>query len=179
MPHRESPENSKQTLADRCMQLSAGCDVDCAAVERWNLDIPTLRKLAEAYRMGWLHNVMGRITPLTLRRREDYLAMADVFIDTPEAAQRLLDKFQTDMELFCQLAGITITEHMTAETCSPELRAHVELYQQVAQLLADKYAIEVQDPVQAMVYSPMNADAGNPFICSFLDEKFPARKTTH
>jgi hypothetical protein len=163
-----------RTLAQRCLQLSAGCDVDCDAVQRWNIDLSSLRKLSEAYRMGWLHNVMGRITPLTVRRRDDYLAMADIFIDTQEAAQRLLDKFKADMELFCQLASITITEHMTAQTASAELRAHVELYDAVAQLLCSKFDMPYEDPVQAIANTPI-ADACNPFISDYMDSRFPQR----
>ncbi|MDD9912365.1 MAG: hypothetical protein OXR68_06320 [Alphaproteobacteria bacterium] len=163
-----------RTLAERCVQLSAGCDVDCGAVERWLLDLPTLRRLAEGYRAGWLHNVMGRITPLTLRKKNDYLAMADIFIDTEEAAERLLDKFQTDIELFCQLAGITVTEHMTEETASDELKAHVGLYREIAALLCNKYHLAYEDPIQAIATAPLEGMC-NPFISEFMDERFPER----
>jgi hypothetical protein len=175
LPMKQSRQDTiGRTLAQRCLQLSAGCDVDYDAVQRWNVDLSSLRKLSEAYRMGWLHNVMGRITPLTVRKRDDYLAMADIFIDTQEAAQRLLDKFKADMELFCQLAGIRITGHMTAQTVSEELKAHVELYDTVAQLLCSKFDMSYDDPVQAIANSPIE-DACNPFVSDYMDSRFPQR----
>ena len=173
----QNKRTTYQTLAVRCAHLSAGCDVDCEAVERHGVDLPTLRRLAEAYRAGWLHNVMSRITPLTLRKREDYMVMADVFTDTKEVAARLLDKFQTDIELFCQMAGITVTEHMTADSVSPELSAHVELYKDIAKLFEQKFDLTYQDPIQAVVASPLH-DACNPFVVEFMDTRFPNRGMT-
>ena len=65
-------------MMDKFSDVTDG--IDTKAIERWNLNPTMLKKLGEAYRMGWLHNVMSRITPLTLQRRDDYLAMSDIFI---------------------------------------------------------------------------------------------------
>ncbi len=173
-------ERKTRTLSERCLELAAlGYDVDCAAAAKWGLDLATLKRLAEAYRMGWLHNVMSRITPLTVRRQEDYVVMADLFILSEEEAAQLLSKFQTDMELFCQMAGIQITEHMTKDGVSPELKAHVALYDAIANLLAVKYGILAADPIQEMALAPLDcaldSHDGNPFVRQFLDERFPER----
>ncbi len=166
--------NSK-SLAESCLGVFSGCDVDYDAIKNSGLDAPTLRRMAEAYRSGWLNNVMGRITPLTVSRQGEYLTMADIFIDTPDYAQHLLDKYQADIELFCHSAGIIITEHMTAETVSDELQAHVNLYNAVSSIFEKKFNTEYVDPVQEMATAPLD-DMCNPFIRDFMDEKFPERK---
>ena len=179
MPSPQTDRN-KRTLSERCLELAAlGYDVDCAAVGKWGVDLATLKRLAEAYRMGWLHNVMSRITPLTVRRQEDYVAMADIFILSNEEANQLITKFQTDMELFCQMAGIRITEHMTKETVSKELKSHVALYDAISELLTVKYGIIAADPIQEMALAPLedglDSHDGNPFIREFMDQQFPER----
>jgi hypothetical protein len=100
------------------------------------------------------------------------MAMADIFITKPEDAEHLLDRFDADLELFCSVAGISVTEHMTVATVSDELRAHVQLYVDVAKLLAKKFDIEQRDPIQSLVESPIMMDATNPFIKEFMDERF-------
>lgn len=162
----------RTTLAERCLQLSAGGYIDCAAAERWDMDLQSLRRLAEAYKVGWLHNVMSRITPLTLRRQEDYLMMADLFVENAGAAQRLLEKFQADLELFCELAGIQVTEHMNMDSVSDELTAHIQLYKEIGKVLADKFGIDVLDPLEAITSAPLVDDADE-FVRSYMLKKFP------
>ena len=49
-------------------------------------------------------------------------------------ANHVLDRFDSDMELFCSVAGVTITKHMTAATVSEELEAHVALYMAIEKI---------------------------------------------
>lgn len=150
--------------------------MDRSAIERRGLDETTVNKLTEAYRMGWLHNVLSRITPLTMRRRDDYLNMADLFIESPEAAKKLLDRFDADLEMFCSVAEIQVTEHMTSKTVSDELKAHVELYNDIAKVLYKKFDdIEKRDPIQSLAMTPITTEATNPFITEFMKEKFPKK----
>lgn len=145
---------------------------DLTAIERRNLDSAAVARLANACEAGWLHNVLSRITPLTLRRRDDYVAMADIFITSGEQADSLLDRFDADLELFCSMAEISITKHMKVENVSDELKAHVELYVDIASLLAHKFGIEKRDPIQMLTESPIMMEATNPFIKEFMDERF-------
>ena len=145
---------------------------DVTAVERRKMDGVALSRLKESYDSGWLHNVLGRITPLTLRRRDDYMCMADVFITSSDQANHLLDRFDADLELFCSVAEITVTKHMTVKNVSEELRSHVDLYTDVATLLSKKWGIEKRDPIQQLVDSPIMLEATNPFIKEFVDQKF-------
>lgn len=160
------------TLAQKCCEMAAGVEVSPRSMKRWDLDLPKLKRLSDAFRMGWLHNVMSRITPLTMRRREDYLAMADIFVENAAMARHVLDRFNADMELFCSMAGIEVTAYMTADTVSPELKAHVELYRDVNRIFAEKFAVEMRDPVQILAESSIVAEEANPFIRQFLDSRF-------
>lgn len=145
---------------------------DTQAIEKRQLDALTVSRLKESYDSGWLHNVLGRITPLTLRRREDYMAMADIFVTSTEQAEHLLDRFDGDLELFCSVAEITVTQHMTLDNVSEELRAHVDLYMDVARLMHKKWGIELRNPIQQLIESPIMLEATNPFIKDFMDQKF-------
>lgn len=142
------------------------------AIERRNLDEVAVNKLTEAVEAGWLHNVLSRITPLTMRRRDDYIAMADIFITTSTEAESLLDRFDADIELFCSMAEISVTKHMTVHNVSDELKAHVDLYCEVAELMTKKFGIELRDPIQMLIESPIMLEATNPFIKEFMDERF-------
>lgn len=145
---------------------------DLTAIARRNLDNVTLAKYEETFSSGWLHNVLSRITPLTLRRKDDYIAIADIFITNSEDADLLLDRFDADIELFCSMAEISVTEHMTVENVSDELKAHVGLYCDVCDLLVHKFGVERRDPIRTLVESPIMMEATNPFIKEFMDERF-------
>jgi len=165
------------TLANRFYELSAGCPVDVDAARRAHIDLPTLRKLGEAYRMGWLHNVLSRITPLTMHRMDDYLMIADLFILDNEAADHVLDRFDADLELFCSVAEITVTEHMTVQTVSDELKAHLKLYNEVADIFYRKFTIERRDPIRRLTSAQGMSDYTNPFIKEFIDSRFNRKKS--
>jgi len=158
--------------SDKFYQASTGCYVDSAAARRMEIDMPKLRKLADAYRMGWLHNVLSRITPLTLQRRDDYIAMADLFIETAESAEHVLDRFDADLELFCSVAEIQVTPHMTMHSVSDELSAHTSLYQEIAEVFYRKFDIEHRDPIRNLTLSPIMSEHSNPFIKEFMDSRF-------
>lgn len=165
---------SKDNLSDKLSGFAAGCAVDMDAAGRWGLDLATMRKLGEAYRAGWLHNVMARITPLTMRKREDYLAMADIFVDTKETAQNMLDHFANDMEMFCRNAGIVVTEHMNSENVSPELRAHVDLFMDISRIFNGKFGVPVIDPIEdlAIDQALTEHESEDPFIAEFVKKHF-------
>lgn len=155
---------------DRFSDVTEGTDLK--AVERWKLTEPTLKKLGEAYRMGWLHNIMSRITPLTLQRRDDYLAMADIFIQDGETAQHVLDRFDADLELFCSVAAIHVTEHMNMSNVSDELSSHASLYNEVQEIFVKKFGLEARDPIAMLALNPITDEFTNPFIKDFIDERF-------
>lgn len=145
---------------------------DLIAIERRNLDGAAVTRLENACDAGWLHNVLSRITPLTLRRRDDYIAMADIFITNSDQAEALLDRFDADLELFCSMAEISITKHMSIENVSDELKSHVELYMDICSMLSHKFGIVKRDPIQMLTDSPIMSEATNPFIKEFMDDRF-------
>lgn len=159
-------------LAERLCFLAAGCEVDENAVRDRDVDLATLRKLGEAFRTGWLHNIMSRITPLTVRQKEDYVAMADIFIPTEKDAIAMLERYDADLELFCSMAEIKVTKHMTSKTASQEIKAHVALYDAVAGVFRDKFGLDWHDPVQNLAQNPIMSDETNPFIKDFVSRKF-------
>lgn len=160
------------SLKERACRLSAGCEIDEEAVERWGIDLATLKKLGEVYRMGWLHNVLSRITPLTMRQRDDYLMMADIFVVDEEVAEGILDRFDSDLELFCSMAQIQITEHMTLDNVSEELRSHIDLYVDIADILCKKFDLEPRDPITMLTTSTNFIEDENDFILDFVDKHF-------
>ncbi len=163
-----------QTLADYCRNVAAGVGYDAAAMNRWNLDLAKLKRLGAAFRAGWLHNVMSRITPLTLSTSQDYCAMADLFVCTANDAEGLLDQFDQELEMFCGMADITVTPHMTSENVSPELKAHVDLYNAVQDVLMEKFGIEQRDPVAQLGESTMIRQGSDAFVTNFVQQRFAA-----
>ena len=162
-----------EKLTQKLCDLAAGCKVDVGAMQAWGVsDLNVLRKLSEQYHMGWLHNVLARITPLTLDRVDDYLVMADLFVSSSEESNHILDRFDSDLELFCSVAGIHITKHMTAETISEELRSHVGLYIEVEKVFVSKFNIDPRDPIKQITNAPMSQEYSNEFIKKFVDTKF-------
>jgi hypothetical protein len=174
--HDNQTQGDMVTLANRFYELSAGCPVDADAARRADIDLPTLRKLGEAFRMGWLHNVLSRITPLTMHRMDDYLLIADLFIMDAESADHVLDRFDADLELFCSVAEITVTEHMTGQSVSDELKAHLKLYNAVADVFYGKFPIEKRDPIKRLTSAQGMHDYSNPFIKEFIDSRFNRKK---
>jgi len=163
-----------QTLADYCRNVAAGVGYDPAAMDRWDLDLAKLKRLGSAYRAGWLNNVMSRITPLTLSSTQDYCAMADLFLCTKEDAERLLDQFDEDLELFCTMAGLEVTPHMTRETVSPELKSHIDLYEAVQEILVQKFTVIARDPVTNLAENTLIHGTPDNFVSGFVQQRFAA-----
>lgn len=163
-----------EALTKENCELVLGCKINFEALDFWCVeDIHSLQKLADQYQMGWLHNVMSRITPLTLEKVDDYLMMADVFVTTRDEANHVLDRFDSDLELFCSVAGVNVTKHMTAANVSEELESHVALYMEIEKIFAQKFKLmELRDPIQQITNSPMTSEYSNEFIKNFMDVKF-------
>ena len=164
----------EQQVTQKVCDMVAGCKVDMVSLEEWGIDdLHLLKKLADQYHMGWLHNVMARITPLTLEKADDYLIMADLFVTTKDEANHVLDRFDSDMELFCSVAGVTITKHMTAATVSEELESHVALYMAIEKIFANKFKfLELRDPIKQITNTPITEEYSNEFIKNFMDVRF-------
>lgn len=163
-----------ETITPENCEMIAGCKVDMDALEFWlGDDLRLLKKLSDQFHMGWLHNVLARITPLTIEKLDDYLMMADLFVTTKEAANHVLDRFDSDLELFCSVAGVQVTKHMTAATVSEELEAHVALYMEIEKVFARKFKMmELRDPIKQITNTPMDGAYVNDFIKNFMDERF-------
>lgn len=164
----------EQEVTQKVCDMIAGCKVDMQALEDWRLDdLNRVKKLADQYHMGWLHNIMARITPLTLEKVDDFLIMADVFVNTKEEASHVLDRFDSDIELFCSVAGVKVTKHMTAATVSDELEAHVALYMAIEKIFANKFKLmELRDPIKQITHTPITQEYSNEFIRNFMDVRF-------
>ncbi|HAG53448.1 MAG TPA: hypothetical protein DCL21_06655 [Alphaproteobacteria bacterium] len=164
----------EQEVTQKVCNMIAGCTVDMDALDDWGIDdLHILKKISDQYHMGWLHNVMARITPLTLDRLDEYLLMADLFVSTKEEASHVLDRFDSDLELFCSVAGVKVTKHMTAATVSEELEAHVSLYMEIEKIFANKFKfMELRDPIKQITNTPITEEYSNEFIKNFMDVKF-------
>lgn len=164
----------EEQVTKKVCDMVAGCPVDMQALDDWEInDLHYVKKVADQYNMGWLHNIMARITPLTMEKADDYLIMADLFVSTKDEANHILDRFDSDLELFCSVAGVTITKHMTASTASEELEAHVALYMAVEKIFAAKFKfMELRDPVKQITNTPITPEYSNEFIKNFMDVRF-------
>tara|TARA_Y100001960_G_scaffold210572_1_gene219773 strand:- start:536 stop:1048 length:513 start_codon:yes stop_codon:yes gene_type:complete len=164
----------EEQVTKKVCDAVAGCAVDMTALDEWGIDdLHFVKKLSDQFHMGWLHNVMARITPLTIDKADDYLIMADLFISTKEEANHVLDRFDSDIELFCSVAGVEVTKHMTASTVSEELEAHVALYMAVEKIFANKFRfMELRDPIKQITHQPITEEYSNEFIKNFMDDKF-------
>lgn len=165
-PLPETPPIATGSLAKRLCTVAAGCAVDGDVVRRRRIDLAALRKLGEAYRAGWLHNVMGRITPLTLRQSSDYEVMADLFVMTAEDAQRLLERYLQDLEIFCASVGIVSPK-------APEVEAHINLYQSIGKIFSRKFDLDVAAPeISGTAVLAAEEVEMNPFLKEFVTTKF-------
>lgn len=157
-------------FADHMLNVAAGCTVDACAYKTWqgSLNMMRIKALGEAFRNGWLHNVMARITPLTARDTNDYLMMADLFItDAPQASQ-LLQKMSRDMSSFATAAGL----YFSPTTTPPEMAMHKLVYQHIAKLLGDKFQMEAPAPFTSTTYQAHGTEASQSFIRNFMGDTF-------
>lgn len=159
------------TLADHCLTLAAGTGyVDAAAYEKYGLNLARVQALGRAYRQGWLHNLLRRVTPLTARNPQDYVQMADLFIENRQAAEQLCKTMAADLTAFATAAGV----YATAASVPPALQAHVGLYRQIAAVLQAKFAFTAPAPFTGgRLDAKLQAEL--PFIRGFVPQAIAAR----
>lgn len=155
------------SLAARCLEIAAQTGVDLSAYSQhqsW-LNLAKVRQLGEAYRNGWLHNLMGRITPITARDANDYVLMADLFVLNKEDAQELMQSMSEDLTRFATEAGINPTNPDAAEY--RWLNAHLNLYTKIGGVLSHKFGMGVPKPFTSATIQ-VNGVPNNIFIRDFL-----------
>lgn len=157
------------SLVERSLDLAAGTRVSLEAYEHWGINLAKLQSLGRCYRQGWLHNVLRRITPLTIRQLDDYAMMADLFIQTPADAKLMLGRMSQDLSRFATAAGVMPTLSGTA----PALQIHVQLYQKLAALLEDKFDFIAPAPFASATFDAQ-AQAEMPFVRNFIKQHFRA-----
>lgn len=158
-------------LIERSLDLAAGTTVDAEAYGRWPLNLSKLQSLGKGYRQGWLQNVFQRITPLTVRERDDYLMMADLFILTRMQAEVLLLAFGQDITRFATKAGVSLHEN------TPELQGHVGMYHAIGQVLVNKFGLTVPPPFRSVTMNGV-AEEDRGFIQTYLNKAFERDDTT-
>lgn len=147
------------SLIERSLELAAGTKVNLDAYEDHQLNLAKLQCLGKAYRQGWLHNVLRRITPLTARQTEDYVLMAELFITNASQAEELLQTLSQSLMEFATVAGVS--------PASATMRSHRELYQTIAHKLTARYAVEAPAAFASTTITAQQ-QAQIPFIRNFL-----------
>ncbi|PIZ31362.1 MAG: hypothetical protein COY40_02270 [Alphaproteobacteria bacterium CG_4_10_14_0_8_um_filter_53_9] len=101
-------QNSLSSFQSRCIHLAAGVPVNCQAYARHmhTLNLAKVKALSSGYQKGWLHNVMSRITPHTMRDANDYVLMASLFIEDENTAKFITARWQADITQFALQNGI-------------------------------------------------------------------------
>lgn len=163
------PANPKvyTSLVARSLDLAAGIRTNAAAYDEWNINLAKLQKLGKCYREGWLHNVLTRITPITLREMDDYLMMADLFITSKSEAQYLCSVLSRSLSAFSTIAGIPAT----SKVVPIQLTNHVELYKGIASRLETRFAFKAPAPFASTTIS-RDMQSQIPFIRSFINQHF-------
>ncbi len=160
------------SLYTRSLELAAGLPVNAEAYEAeaavGAMNLAKLQALGKAYRQGWLHNVLARITPLTARETGDYLLMARLFIHTQAQAEALLEKMSADLSRFATLAGLTV-----GATVPKPLLPHLSLYQAMGQLLAEQHGASTPKPFASATIDA-SAQAEMVFVRGFIKQRFAA-----
>ncbi|HEX2859037.1 MAG TPA: hypothetical protein VHP58_02405 [Alphaproteobacteria bacterium] len=164
------------SLADRLLDLAAGCPVDAAAYHRYSLNIPRLTAMGKAYRAGWLHNVLRRITPFTAYSLDDYVAMADLFVTDAFTAQSMLQKMSADLNAFATAAGVNPCASDAADAEHEALRVHCALYGTIGKLLGEKFDLTPPAPFACTVLGRSQQAEMN-FVRGFIDTGAPRLPT--
>lgn len=157
------------SLVARSLDLAAGVRTDLAAYDEWGINLAKLQRLGKCYREGWLHNVLTRITPITMGEFDDYLMMADLFIQSKSEAQYLCGVMSRNLSAFATVAGIPAT----SKVVPIQLTNHVELYKQVAARLSERFNFMAPAPFSSTTIS-REMQTQIPFIRSFLKDHFKA-----
>jgi hypothetical protein len=160
------------SLYSRSLELAAGVPVNAEAYEQYctegDMNLAKLQVLGKAFRQGWLHNVLARITPLTARETTDYERMASLFITSPKAAEALLAQMSRDLSRFATAAGLLVNSVIPMA-----LLQHTNLYQKIATQMADMHGIKAP---KAFASTTIDAatQADMPFIRQYVRERFAA-----
>lgn len=157
------------SLVQRSLDLAAGTPVNADAYEHWGINLAKLKSLGSCYRNGWLHNVLARITPITLNEMDDYVMMAELFITTKAQARQLLQALNRGLSGFATVAGY----NAAAQVVPIQLANHVALYTRIAASLADTYDVEAPAPFTSTTIN-RELQAQIPFIRTFLSRHFKA-----
>lgn len=161
------------TLYSRSLELAAGVPVNAEAYETavamGEMNLAKLQALGKAYRQGWLHNVLARITPLTARETTDYTRMAALFVANKAEAESLLTKLSADLSRFATLAGVIVE----GKRIPQPLEQHMALYQAIAGQMAETYGVKVPKPFASTTIDAA-AQAEMMFVRKFVKDKFAA-----
>ena len=161
------------TLYSRSLELAAGVPVNAAAYEAavtaGEMNLAKLQALGKAFRQGWLHNVLARITPLTTRETTDYTRMAALFIGSQTEAEALLNKLSADLSRFATLAGVIVQGQRVPQP----LAQHLALYQAIAAQMEETFAIQAPKPFASATIDAA-AQAEMAFVRQFVKETFVA-----
>jgi hypothetical protein len=155
------------SLVARSLDLAAGMRTNLEAYDEWGINLAKLQKLGKAYREGWLHNVLTRITPITHAEMDDYLMMTDLFIHSKSDAQYLSGVLSRSLSAFATVAGIAAT----AKVVPMQLTNHVALYEKITQRLEERFEFTAPAPFSSTTIS-RDMQAQIPFIRSFLKQHF-------
>lgn len=155
------------SLVARSLDLAAGTRTSVEAYDEWGINLAKLQKLGKCYREGWLHNVLTRITPITLREMDDYLMMADLFISNKSDAQYLCSALSRSLSAFATVAGFTAS----AKVVPIQLTNHVALYQQIASRLGERFSFIAPAPFASTTIN-REMQAQIPFIRNFINQHF-------
>ena len=166
---KERPMATSYTnLVQRSLDLAAGTCVSLEAYEAANINLAKLQALGKAYRQGWLHNVLRRITPLTISQTDDYVLMADLFVENAAQATEMLNAMSADLSAFATAAGIVIHGAIPMP-----LRPHTTLYQAIAGKMERKFGMVAPRAFRSAVFDE-RAQAEMPFIRDYVNSRFKA-----
>jgi hypothetical protein len=150
------------SLADKILDMTAGMPVDAAAFHKYGLNMAKLKTLATGFKQGWLHNLMARVTPITLRSADDYVMMAELFIPNASTAMHVLENMSADLTTFATSAGLAYS--------APEMAAHRQLYGRIAVALSAKFEFAAPAPFAPTVISAADQYKMS-FVRNFLEER--------
>ena len=160
------------SLLERNVDLAAGQHTNLKAYQAWaarkaDFNLAKLQKLGKCYREGWLHNVLTRITPITSAEMDDYIMMADLFINSKSEAQYLCRVLSRSLSAFATIAGVAAT----AKVVPIQLTNHMELYKVISSRLEHRFSFEAPAPFASTTIS-REMQAQIPFIRGFLQQRF-------
>lgn len=158
------------SLVQRSLDLAAGTRVNAEAYAEWGINLAKLQKLGKCYREGWLHNVLGRITPITTGEMDNYCMMADLFVMNKSDAQYLCAVLNRSLNTFAVAAGV----NMTLKVVPIQIENHVRLYQALAARLEDRFQFVAPAPFTGSATLTRDVQAQIPYIRQFLGQRFKA-----